>query len=215
MNATRAQLVEMQQAIADGRAPTPKSDGEFYWHPKFRLGLRLYNSGRGIWLVRYRNERGQERTHKIGSAAVLNVTFAENAAKKVLGKVALGDDPQEGRQAQRDKTMRTLGTLCELYLSEVVDSPKFSRHSLRHQRSVISNHLGALGRVQADDLCQRQNDIVDLITRVSKSVSPWIARQLRSTLTSVYAFALQRFPDDYKVNPVVGTWKPSGAPARP
>src|SRR5262249_62010717 len=87
--------------IAAGHPPTPASDGEFYWHPKMRLALRLYNSGNAIWIVKYRNKRGLERSHKIGNAAVLNLTFAEDAAKKVLAKVALGEDPAGGRQEQR------------------------------------------------------------------------------------------------------------------
>jgi hypothetical protein len=58
MNATRVELVNMQQAISGGRPPKPPTDGEFYWHPKMRLALRLYSSGRGTWIVKYRNERG-------------------------------------------------------------------------------------------------------------------------------------------------------------
>src|SRR5262249_48036757 len=101
MNKTRAELVTMQQAIAAGHPPTPASDGEFYGRRRMRLGLRLYNSGRGRWLVKYRNERGWEKPHKIGNPAVLNVTSAENAAKKVLGQVAFGEDPAADRQKQR------------------------------------------------------------------------------------------------------------------
>src|SRR5215813_1051259 len=111
MNKTRAELVTMQQAIAAGHPPTPPSDGEFYWHPKMRLGLRLYNSGRGTWLVKYRNDRGLEKTHKIGDASVLNVSLAENAAKKVVGKVALGEDPVGDRQQKRARPTKTVGAL--------------------------------------------------------------------------------------------------------
>src|SRR5262249_21938379 len=115
---TRAELVQLQQAIAEGRAPTPPSDGEFYWHPKMRLGLRLYNSGRGTGLVKYRNDRGLEKTHKIGDASVLNVSLAENAAKKVVGKVALGEDPVGDRQQKRARPTKTVGALCDEFFQE-------------------------------------------------------------------------------------------------
>jgi hypothetical protein len=99
MRVERAELVKLQQAVAEGRLDKvkelrlvmaaqrasvgqgPLEDGEFYWHPKFRLALRVYNSGRAIWICKYRNKRGFERTHGIGNATVLNTTMAENAAR--------------------------------------------------------------------------------------------------------------------------------------
>lgn len=204
MRTTRPELVKMQQAIADGRPPTPASDGEFYWHPKMRLALRLYHSGRGIWLVKYRNERGFEKTWKIGSAAVLNTTAAEDAARKVLGKVYHGADPQSERQELRVRPKLTLRAMCELYFEEMASSPRLSPRTLYNYRSFARNHLGALANMQLDEVTRR--DVSTRISEIAKEASPHVARHFRSMLSSVCQSALVHGRIDD--NPVVGTWQP-------
>jgi hypothetical protein len=193
MNATRVELVNMQQAISGGRPPKPPTDGEFYWHPKMRLALRLYSSGRGTWIVKYRNERGLEKTYKIGSATVLNTTAAEDAAKKVLGRVALGEDPVGERKKLRAKTKITVGELCNQFFEDKRKDPTMSFRTVNGYASVAKHHLGALRGLQADELQPRA--VVSRVREIAKESSPWAADTLRAMLASVYKWALTVHPD--------------------
>src|SRR5262249_44270072 len=220
MNKTRAEWVTMRQAIAAGHPPTPASDGEFYWHPKMRLGLRLYNSGNAIWIVKYRNERGFERSHKIGNAAVLNLTFAEDAAKKVIGKVGLGEDPAGDRQQQRARPRLTVRAMCFRYIDEMGRSRDKSPGTVYGYRSVAQHHLGALANLQADELTRADisNRIRELIEvpRGKRGVPGGganITHRLRSMLSTVFNMAMKDGLMDE--NPVVGTRRPEIVVKRP
>ena len=213
MNKTRAELVTMQQAIAAGYPPTPASDGEFYWHPKMRLGLRLYNSGNAIWIVKYRNARGLERSHKIGNAAVLNLTFAEDAAKKVLGKVALGEDPAGDRQKQRARPRLTVRAMCFRYIDEMSRSKAMSPRTVYLYRGHARNQLGALANLQADELSRADisNRIREILDgppgkRGKPGGGPNVAHHLRSMLGTVCNMAMKDGLMDE--NPVEGTRRP-------
>jgi integrase len=208
MNITRSELVKLQQAIAEGHPPKPPSDGEFYWHPKFRLALRLYNSGNGIWIVKYRNQRGLEKTHKIGSATVLNTTAAEDAAKKVLAQVAQGKDPVGERQKLRAKTKITVGELCAQYIEDKRKDPAMGFRTVNGYASVAKHHLGALRGLQADELQPRS--VVSRVREIAKD-SSWAADTFRAMLASVYKWALTVHPDIIARNPVSGTWRPPRA----
>src|SRR5262249_33549948 len=209
--ATRAELVQLQQAIAEERAPPPPSDGEFYWHPKITgLALRLYNSGRGTWLVKYRNERGLEKTHKIGKAAVLNVTFAENAAKRVLGKVALGEDPVGDRQQKRARPTKTVGALCDEFFQEARAGhtrTEYAPSTLRGYVNAARLHLGVLRGMQADELDAQA--VVNRIREINKQHGAYSANHFRALLASVYNWARTVYPKTIVLNPVTGTWRPN------
>jgi integrase len=228
MKCTRAELVKLQQIIAEGRSDKlvelrrsmaqrasgalpdrPLEDGEFYWHPKFRLALRVYNSGRGIWVCKYRNKRGLERTHGIGSATVINTTMAENAAKLVLGKVAQGEDPQGERAELLARPKITVGKLCEQFFEEMRASPKMSFRTVDGYANSAKRHLGALRDLQADELDAQA--VVIRVREIAKH-STYNADQFRAMLASVYNWAKQVYPKTIVLNPVTGTWRPERKP---
>ena len=228
MKCTRAELVKLQQTIAEGRLEKlvelrqsmtqrtsgvlpdrPLEDGEFYWHPKFRLALRVYNSGRGIWICKYRNKRGLERTHGIGSATVINTTMAETAAKLVLGKVAQGEDPQGERAELLARPKITVGALCEQFFEEMRASPKMSFRTVRGYANSARRHLGALRNMQADELDAQA--VVVRVREIAKH-STYNADTFRAMLASVYNWAKLVYPATIVVNPVTGTWRPERKP---
>ena len=94
---SRTEIIRLQKAIAEGRAPKPPVDGTKCWQSEdkgLRLHIRLYDSGRGIWFTNYDTPRRRGRSWKIGNAANLNTTVAEKAATQIQARVALGADPQ-------------------------------------------------------------------------------------------------------------------------
>src|SRR5262245_39361984 len=69
------------------------------------FGYRLRRSGGEIkrsWVVQYRRG-GATRRILLGNAAVLSAAQAREQAKKVLGRVAIGEDPQAERRDRRGK----------------------------------------------------------------------------------------------------------------
>jgi integrase len=210
MNVTRKQLVELQQAIAAGHPPALTKPEEWYWHERMRLAIRLYKSGSAKWVVKYYNERGLERSHTIGSPVVLTVSQAEDAAKKILGKVAHKEDPQGDRQKLRAKPKLTLRAMCLQYCDEMERSRKKAQRTVYNYRNNVKNHLGSLGNLQADEVTRA--DISNRIRGIEneplgKRGSPGgganTAHQVRSMLSTVYGMALKDGIVDE--NPVIGS----------
>src|SRR5262249_45506957 len=98
--------------------PDPsKKDGDIFWDtalPSFGLRVRS-SAGRGC-VVRY--ERGSKQlTMTLGSVKLYKLTQARKAAKGVLAKVRLGQDPAgEKQKAQYSTSGNTFGGELPLYL---------------------------------------------------------------------------------------------------
>ena len=82
--------------------------------PGFGYRLRLSAGGKILrsWIVQYRR-LGQSRRLLLGSAHVLGAEAARTMAKKALGRVANGEDPQASRRDRRakEKLMRRTSNL--------------------------------------------------------------------------------------------------------
>jgi Arm DNA-binding domain/GIY-YIG catalytic domain len=78
------------------------------------FGYRLRRSTGGevrrSWIIQYRHA-GATRRYRLGSAEILSAEQARVEAKKLLAKVALGEDPQKDKAERRNRkqTLVTLG----------------------------------------------------------------------------------------------------------
>jgi hypothetical protein len=232
MNALqREELASLARQIADGRAPAlPDCKTEhIHWHAGIAaFGLRQYASGHGAWVLQYRTRNGQKRTKTIGSTVVLTLKQAEKIALEVLRDVAAGNDPVGDQRKARESARRTVGALVDECFEEMSRSQKLSPRTLRGYVNTCKNHLGDLRNIRDTELCPNQNAIVTrlrAVTDMPKQIEsgktrakrnkarkitggPRVANTLSSALCFVYRWAMGRFPDDIKVNPMVGIWKP-------
>jgi integrase len=122
-----AELVNTQQAIANGRPP-PLPDGKtevFHWHPTIpSFCLRQYASGRGTWQLQYRTRDGQKRTYPCGNAVVTTLKQAEKTAHAALQEVRNNKDPQGDRRELRAKPNRLILARLERHRPELADRVK-------------------------------------------------------------------------------------------
>ena len=97
-------------ALEPAAADYFKWDGEL---PGF--GVRVWPTGRKVYVAQYR-AGGRVRRFKLGVHGVLTVEEARKEARKVLGDVARGEDPQEDRITGRKGT--TVAELADRYLAD-------------------------------------------------------------------------------------------------
>lgn len=79
------------------------------------FGLRVFASGRKSYLVQYR-AGGRTRRRSIGRHGILTAEEARSEARKLLGEVAKGGNPSEGRQ--RQWRAPSMASLCDRFLGE-------------------------------------------------------------------------------------------------
>jgi integrase len=208
MNATMEQLALLQKNIAAGRpVPLPgnKAD-EFYWHPTMPgFALRVYRNGTGTWLIQYRNKRGLQHRYKLGVAAALSLKEATTAATIAFGDIARGQDPQADLTATREKPKHTLGAIARQFLDDGTGykGKRLSPKTLKMYGSIFKNHLGALAKMQVDEIdCK---DISEKTTLLNSSVSAHIANHTKAFIGSCYRWGRSRGIITVP-SPVSGTW---------
>jgi len=87
----------------------------FEWDDELSgLGIRVWPTGKKVYLVRYR-QSGRQRFFKLGNHGALTPEQARREARIKLGEVAAGDDPQEERTTRRKSI--TVAELCDDYLA--------------------------------------------------------------------------------------------------
>ena len=87
------------------------------------LLLRVEPSGKKTWYVDYRRPNGKRTYHKIGSAEILTVAQARDAAQVFMASVTLGNDPLEEKEAKK-KHLTLKELLFECYSTWVLDNRK-------------------------------------------------------------------------------------------
>ena len=202
-----------QKAVAALDLPAGKSDAIYFDDalPGFGCRLRRGAAGRVLksWVVQYR--RGGRRTRRalLGSAEVLGAEKARAAAKVLLAKVALGQDPQADKAARRRQDSQTLKALVDEFLA-------FKRPTIRPPTYVNlalylrGPYFKPLHGMAVDTITRR--DVAARLVAIGRKHGTIVASRARGALSGFYAWAMGHGLAES--NPVVGTLKPQDAAPR-
>jgi integrase len=175
------------------------------------FGLRIRLGGdrvRKTFIAQYR-AHGRTRRVLIGSVEKLGTEQARAAAKKVLGKAAIGEDPQAERRARRQQEVHTLKAIVDLYLE--AKQPKVRFNTFRElKRFLTSSHFKPLHAMPIDQITRR--DVATRLTKITAENGSISARRARATLSALYAWAMGNGLAE--INPVIGTLNPENAKPR-
>jgi integrase len=179
--------------------------------PRFGYRLRQDTPTRPLlrsWVVQYKRAGGTRRI-RLGSAEVLNAEQARAAAKKVLAKVDLGEDPQADRQDRRDKDKLTLRAVVDEYLAYKARKvrPKTLHETARYLTGYAFKPLHGM----AIDTVSRR-DIASRLATIIRERSDIVAVTARATLSAFFTWAMQMGYVEF--NPVVGTIQPENGKPR-
>src|SRR6516162_5501833 len=108
--------LKLDTKIVAGLALAPGQGEAFAWDTDLAgFGLRLQGRRR-TYVAQYR-AHGRTRRVTLGTAERLTPVQAREGARKVLARVALGEDPQGEKAAQRTQTERTFRKVVDIYLA--------------------------------------------------------------------------------------------------
>lgn len=199
-------------------ATMPASKPLFVWDSDpVGFGLKVSPSGRRSFVVQYRiggGRAGRSKRYTIGSYGSLTVEQARIEAKRILGLVALGQDPADLKQSGRRDM--TLSALCQLYLDEGMSRKKPS--TIATDRGRIERHIiPLLGSKKVKDISRTDaqrflNDVAAGRTAADERTRPrgraivrggkGTATRTLGLLSGILSFAVDRGIVD--VNPVHG-----------
>jgi integrase len=154
------------------------------WDSETRgFGLRVMPSGVKTFIVVYRNAGNQKRWWTIGRWGPLTPDMARKEAKRILGKVAAGEDPTAGRAAERRGD--TISDLLDRFLADHVEV-KGKPKTIHETRRLIERHLRPeLGKIKISNLSV---DDVDRFHRGMKE-TPRMANHAIAVLSKALSLA--------------------------
>jgi integrase len=187
-----------------------KSDVIYFDEEMPGFGYRLRASAKGImlksWIVQYRRA-GASRRMLLGPASVLDPIQARAAAKKVLAKVALDEDPQAARTERRTKDRMNVRSIIDEYLAAKDVRP----HTFRLLKLYLTGpYFKAIHGMPIDKVTRR--DIASRLVAITREHSSVTAAKSRAVLSAFFTWAMRMGLVD--VNPVIGSPQPRDAQSR-
>jgi integrase len=199
------------KTVARATLPAGKTD-VCYWDDQLvGFGLRLRHQGdkvRGTYIAQYR-VRGRTRRFLVGETEKLAAGQAREAARKVLAKVELGEDPQQERVDSRLRSPHTLRAIAQDYLDARKDGLRTRSH-VEVVRYLTGGYFRTLH--SADVAAITRRDVAACLNSVIKSRGKVAAARARTALSSLYVWAMQQ--GFTEANPVFGTAVPDQPDAR-
>jgi integrase len=194
------------------RLPPRKTDVICFDSEMPGFGYRLRAGGDGkvrrSWVVQYRRAGGTRRL-LLGAGGVLSAEQARAAAKTILAKVALGEDPQADKAARRHKDGHTLQALIGEYLAskEGTIRPRTLRQLAAY---LTGSYFKPLHAMPVDAVTRK--DVAARLVAITRAHGSIVAARARGALSTFYAWAMGNGLAE--TNPIVGTLKPKDAEPR-
>jgi integrase len=197
------------QKALSALALSPRETDKIYWDVELSgFGFRLRRLADGkvgrSFVCQYRHG-GRSPRCKLGDAQKLSLEQARAAAKKILAKVALGEDPQASRAKERHTFKATVADFLAMKKRDLRVSTY--RELVRY---LTGSYFKPLHAMAIDQITRK--DVAAALNRISVTSSDIVAAHARTALTGFFSHAVAHgFTES---NPVVGTLKPKGSPPR-
>jgi integrase len=153
------------------------------WDEKQRgLALAIHPGGAKTWKCVY-SLHGRPRWYTIGGAHAIGLADARNRTRKLLARVADGDDPHADRMAERGK-----GTFAELASDYVERYAKRKNRSWRQADALVRKHiLPRWGALKAASITRA--DARALMARIA---APVVANQTLAAASAIFSWAIRQ-----------------------
>jgi len=164
---------------------TVATDKEVYvWDNELRgFGLRVFPSGRKIYVVQYRTVGYRQRKFKIGAHGDLTPDQARDMARQVLAKVAQGGDPASERAKERKDP--TISDLLDLYLRDHAEPHQAARTVAGNRRLIEKAIRPRLGQIKVNAITRQ--DVSQFILALRET--PTLANRCLAVLSKALNLA--------------------------
>jgi len=200
--------LKLDTKTVPGLVLKPGQGEAFVWDAELAgFGLRLQGRRR-TYVAQYR-ANGHTRRVTLGSTERLSPAQARDGARKILARVALGDDPQDEKAARRAAAERTFRKVVDVYLATKQD--KLRPASYKVTKLYLTGpyfrplHARGIGEIEHPDVAAR-------LSAIARAHSTHTAAAARRHLSALFTWAMEE--GWVKQNPVVGTRNPGEAKRR-
>ena len=162
------------------------------------LCVEVRSTGGKTYYLSYRDERGNQRTHKLANAADMSPQEARVLCERVRAKIAMGTDVAVEREQ-----LRTAPTVAEFFNDSYLPYIKSYKRSWSTDLSVCRNHvLPVLGSLYMDAVTN--TNIIAVMTRASTTLAASTCNRLLVLLRYMFNLAIRWRTAGVTVNPTAG-----------
>jgi integrase len=181
----------LTKLIVEKIAPEPGRD-LFVWDSKVPgFGVRVYPTGKRMYVFQYRTKGGQQRRVAIGLHGPFTIEKAREAAADLYEAVRRGRDPVEeqkaGTQRQRDTIESVIKEFMARYMAGKGRAPRYIEETRRN----FDKHV--LPRWRGRDLRSiTRRDVIELLDGIVDEGKPVAANRTLAAVRKLFNWALQR-----------------------
>ncbi len=160
--------------------------------------LEVRSTGTATYCLRYFDERGRQRQHKIGALGDITFDQARKAAKRLRSEVTLGGDPAAKKTEK--KSVPTYAALAEQHLAFAKSYQKVPGNT----EAVLRVHLlPRWGKLRLDEITS-QAIATWFAEKHASGLAPATVEKIRITFNRSFELALKWGTAGLKANPVRG-----------
>ena len=178
-------MSKITKKLVDSLAPNPAKDFWFWVSELPGFGIRVWPSGRKVYVAQYRVQ-GRTRRVGLGIHGAVTPEQARKEALKVLAEVAKGEDPAEERDQGRKAS--TVRELAERYLSQHAEAKKKPASIIRDRRLIERFILPAMGSMKVDAVSRA--DVARLHHKIGQ-MTPIQANRVLAVLSKMMTLAVR------------------------
>jgi integrase len=180
-----------------------KSEQIFFDDDVPGFGLRLRDGGSKNFVFQYKlgGRGGKHRRMALGKATAVTIADARKAAEKLYARVRLGEDPATDKVEAQRQASETFKPNADEFLE--VLSERYRPRAFKEIERHLTKHAKPLHQTQVAKITHR--DVADLIVAVTKQSGPVTANRLRTSLSTFFAWLIQR--GRAPANPVINVEK--------
>jgi integrase len=186
MKFTQAEIDRLEPP--PGKTPGKKGD-QILWDDALpNFGVRIREGGSKTYVIQYKIG-AQQRRKTLGSTKALTLEQARKLAKKDLGKVAAGEDPQAEKKAARAAVTATdtFKAVADQFLK--YQATQLRPSTLSAVKRYLLEHFKRLHALKIDAVPRRE--IASILKTISDNHGPVAADRACSAISSLFAYAMR------------------------
>jgi integrase len=176
----------------------PGPPQQFLWDTALRgFGCYVLASGAKTYVVQFRRE-GRSHRVKIGAHGPVTPDQARDAAKRLLGRVVDGADPNAEKRERR--AARTVSAIADEWLADHIEQFRKQRTAAEYRRLVDLHIRPALGSATMRDI--KRADLAGL--RAALRETPIMCNRALAVFGSMWSYAAKIGEVEADANPARG-----------
>lgn len=181
----------LTKLVVERTEPDPARD-RFFWDSKVPgFGVRIYPTGKRMYVFQYRTKARQQRRVAIGLHGPLTIEAARQFAADLYEAVRKGGDPAEEQKRDARRVPDTIEKVIEEFMLRYMAGKQRAPRYIEETRRNFDKHV--LPRWRGRDLgAITRRDVIELLDPIVDEGKPVAANRTLAAIRKLFNWALQR-----------------------